>query len=136
MRLHLGVDDQGKWASVASELGSDFAQALSVKDFARIRDMLHPDIDFRGLTPNRIWEASGSEQVVDDVLRQWFEDSDYLGELEKVDSDQVVDRKRVGYRLRGQNAEGPFVVEQQAYFTERDGRIDWMRVVCSGFRKI
>jgi len=28
------------------------------------------------------------------------------------------------------------VVEQQAYFTERDGRIDWMRVLCSGFRRV
>jgi hypothetical protein len=27
-----------------------------------------------------------------------------------------------------------FVVEQQAYTTEKDGRINWMRVLCSGFR--
>jgi hypothetical protein len=25
-------------------------------------------------------------------------------------------------------------VEQQAYLSTRDGQIDWMRVVCSGFR--
>jgi hypothetical protein len=30
--------------------------------------------------------------------------------------------------------DGPFVVEQQAYYEERDGRIGWMRVVCSEFR--
>ena len=35
---------------------------------------------------------------------------------------------------RGHNPDGPFVVEQQAYYEERDGRIGWMRVICSGFR--
>jgi hypothetical protein len=29
---------------------------------------------------------------------------------------------------------GPFVVEQQAYYTDRSGQITWMRVLCSGFR--
>ena len=33
-------------------------------------------------------------------------------------------------------ADGRFLVEQQAYIEERDGRIGWMRVVCSGFRPI
>ena len=31
-------------------------------------------------------------------------------------------------------AEDPFVIEQQIYYTERGGRIDWMRMMCSGFR--
>jgi hypothetical protein len=26
------------------------------------------------------------------------------------------------------------VVEQQVYYTSRDGRINWMRVLCTGFR--
>ena len=47
-----------------------------------------------------------------------------------IDSDAVADRERVGYRFAGHNADGPFVVEQQAYLSERDGRIDWMRVIC------
>ena len=32
--------------------------------------------------------------------------------------------------------DGRFVVEQQAYLEERDGRIGWMRVMCSGFRPL
>ena len=46
----------------------------------------------------------------------------------------MADRERVGYRFAGHNEDGPFVVEQQAYLSERDGRIDWMRVICSGMR--
>jgi hypothetical protein len=32
--------------------------------------------------------------------------------------------------------DGRFLVEQQAYIGERDGKIDWMRVVCSGYRPV
>ena len=60
---------------------------------------------------------------------------DHVDEVVAVATDAFADRQRVAYRLRGHNDDGPFVVEQQAYFTERDGRIDWMRVLCSGFRR-
>jgi hypothetical protein len=72
--------------------------------------------------------------VIDDVLRRWFEDSDELEELVSTESDSFADRQRVSYRFVGRNENGPFVVEQQAYYTERCGRIDWMRILCSGFR--
>jgi hypothetical protein len=46
----------------------------------------------------------------------------------------VADREHVAYRLRVRNAEGEFLVEQQAYYHVTGGRIDWMRVLCSGYR--
>ena len=57
-----------------------------------------------------------------------------MDEVLSIDSDTVADRERVGYRFAGHNEDGPFLVEQQAYLSERDGRIDWMRVICSGMR--
>jgi hypothetical protein len=98
--------------------------------------MLHPEIDFRGLTPSRIWEASDPDAVIGSVLRQWFEDSDEIEELLKLESDAFADRERVGYRFRVRNPEGLFEVEQQVYIGEVDGRIGWMRSVCSGYRPI
>jgi hypothetical protein len=47
-----------------------------------------------------------------------------------------VDRERVGYRFRVRCPDGHYIVEQQAYLTIDDGRITWMRSVCSGFRKV
>jgi len=38
------------------------------------------------------------------------------------------------YSATDATQDGPFIVEQQAYYTERDRRITWMRVLCSGFR--
>jgi hypothetical protein len=115
-------------------LGTAFATALGHKDFDAVKDLLDQQVDFRALTPRRSWEATDPDAVVNDILRQWFDDSDELDEIVSIDSDSVADRERVSYRFHGHNADGPFVIEQQAYFTERDGRIDYMRVLCSGFR--
>jgi hypothetical protein len=115
-------------------LGAEFARALAAKDFSRVRDLMHPEIDFRGLTPSRVWEASNADAVISGVLREWFEDSDEIEALEQLECDTVADRERVGYRFSVRNPKGLFLVEQQAYLSERDGRIGWMRVVCSGFR--
>jgi hypothetical protein len=119
-----------------ASLGAAFADALAVKDFDRIRGLLHPEIDFRGLTPRRDWEASDPEALIGSVLRQWFEDSDVIEELVQVETDSVADRERVAYRFRVRNPEGVFLVEQQVYIAERDGQIGWMRSLCSGFRPI
>jgi len=115
-------------------LGARFAEALGRKDFDAIFGLLDPQIDFRGLTPGRTWEATGADAVVDGILRQWFEDTDELEEIVSIESDGFADRERVSYRFRGHNSGGPFVVEQQAYYTDSEGRIDYMRVLCSGFR--
>jgi hypothetical protein len=120
----------------SASLGAAFATALAVKDFDAIRAMLDPEIDFRGLTPSRSWEASDPDAVIGSVLRQWFEDSDEIEELLKLEIDAFADRERVGYRFRVRNPEGLFEVEQQVYIGEVDGRIGWMRSVCSGYRPI
>jgi hypothetical protein len=122
--------------SQTTTLGAQFARALAGKDAGRIRELLDPEIDFRGLTPNRFWEAKDRDAVLSILFDSWFEDTDEIRTLEQLESDAVVDRERVGYRFGVRNPDGEFLVEQQAYVRERDGRIDWMRVVCSGFRPV
>jgi hypothetical protein len=118
----------------ATTIGERFANALAAKDAGAIRALLHPQVDFRGLTPNRQWEAAGPDAVLDVLLGSWFEDKDEIRTLDAFDTGAVGDRVRVGYRFTVENADGRHVVEQQAFLTERDERIDWMRVLCSGFR--
>jgi hypothetical protein len=119
---------------VTGRLGAEFAQALAAKDSARLLDLMHPEIDFRGLTPNRSWEASGPDAVLAVLLDRWFEDKDEIEALEELESDAFADRQRVGYRFSVSNPDGRFLVEQQAYLSAPDGRIEWIRVLCSGFR--
>ena len=77
--------------------------------------MLAPQVDFRGLTPNRAWEADDAETLVDIILASWLEPKDEVDELVDVSTDRVSDRQSVTYRLRGHNPDGPFVVEQNAF---------------------
>jgi hypothetical protein len=115
-------------------LGPAFARALAVKDAARLRELMHPEIDFRGMTPNRVWEAADPDAAIAVLFGSWFGEADEIQALERVESDTFADRQRVGYRLSVTNQDGRFLVEQQAYLSPRDGRIGWMRVLCSGFR--
>ena len=117
-------------------LGADFARAFAAKDSAAMRDLVHPEIDFRGLTPNRAWEASDRDELISILFDSLLEDTDEVEALEWVESDSFADRERVGYRLSVNNPDGRFLVEQQAYLADRDGQIGWMRVVCSGFRPV
>jgi MFS family permease len=51
-----------------------------------------------------------------------------------VETAMVGARCRLGYRLRGVSPDGRFVVEQRAFFEVADGKITWLRVLCSGFQ--
>ena len=116
-----------------TSLGEDFARAVAAKDHDRVRQLLHPQLDFRAMTPKRIWEAESPEDVVS-ALGVWFSDDDEIQGLDVVDTDAFADRERVGYRLRINNPDGEHLVEQQAYLSEQDGRIGWLRIMCSGYR--
>lgn len=126
----------GRGEEAGEAAGRTFAEALGTSDRRAMLAVLHPDIDFCGLTPRATWPASGAHAVLDDVLARWFEPSDEIDEILAIETDAICDRHRVAYRFRVHNPDGQFVVEQQAYYTARDGQIDWMRVLCSGFRPV
>ncbi len=85
--------------STASALGALFAQALAARDADALRSVLHPDVDFRGLTPNRFWEAHDRDAVLDIVFGVWFAPHDELEELVLLESDAFADREQVRFRL-------------------------------------
>jgi hypothetical protein len=116
-------------------LAAAFAQAVASKDRAVMLDLLHPEVDFRGMTPGKVWEATCPEDVVS-VLGVWFDDGDVVEAVESVETDAFADRQRVGYRLRVRNGDGLHLVDQQAYVTEREGRIGFLRIMCAGYRPV
>ncbi len=119
------------------EVGELFAEALAQKDSAVLLELLDSEVDFRGLTPGRFWEASSAAALVDDVLLgAWFEATDHIDALEGVQLGSVADRDRVSYLLRVSNPDGVFLVEQQAYFGVVNGRINFLRILCSGYRAV
>lgn len=119
------------------EIGEQFARSLASKDRTALVALLSDGIDFRALTPGRVWDAASPEQIVDDViLGHWFEPTDHIETIEALETADVADRSRVGYRLTVRNDDGLHLVEQQAYLGATDGKIDYLRVLCSGYRRI
>jgi hypothetical protein len=115
-------------------LGSRLAHAIASKDEAGLRALLADDVDFKGLTPGRLWEGTGPDDVVETVFGSWFEDSDTIERIVDLeDGVDVADTARVSYRFDLRNPEGQYVAEQQAYYRGRD-RIEHLRIMCSGFR--
>jgi hypothetical protein len=51
-----------------------------------------------------------------------------------LEHDEVAGMDRVGYRFEVDTRLGPRVVEQQAYYKVKEGRITFVRLACSGFR--
>ena len=121
-------------AASASNLADRFTAALAARDAAALRSLFGSEVDFRGLTPGRCWEADTPDALVNDViLGAWFEPGDVIGRIESVQSGQVGSRTRIGYRFLVTNASGSYTVEQQAFLDLAGGKITWLRVLCSGF---
>jgi hypothetical protein len=119
-----------------ADIGSRFVAALATKDTDSLVALFAPDVDFRGMTPRRFWDVDSPQRVVHEVLYEWFGLNDVIERVDYVEAGHVADRQRVDYRFLVRNADGPFLVEQRAYFdVDGAGCICYMRVICSGYRR-
>ena len=122
---------------MTGSLGRTFVDAVAARDTAALAGLFTPELDFKAVTPRKFWEASTPDEAVEVVLGNWFSESDHIDAVDAVDEgDPVGDTERIGYRFRITNGDGPHLVEQQAYYRTEDGRMSYLRVVCSGYRPI
>lgn len=118
--------------STILEIGQSFMAALSARDFHQLHDSFQEGVQFRALVPTGIRGGVGAEEAVA-WLEHWFGEADEFQVIAST-MEQVADRLHVSYRFRVfKNGEWQ-IVEQQAYCNVRDGLIDVMHLVSSGFR--
>ena len=111
--------------------GAEFIHALAERDFDAARAVLAPDIVFKGHTPSAGFIDLKGPDAVMALMRDWYSTAEALESLE---TDKVLKRYHVGYRIRWMSAEkGPMVFEQQAYYDVDDhGQISRWHFVCTG----
>ena len=63
--------DDGPMHETAT-LGAVFARALAAKHSSRMLDPMHPEIDFRGMTPTKSWEENDRDAVISLVEQQAY----------------------------------------------------------------
>jgi hypothetical protein len=117
--------------------GQRFAEAIASRDVEDLKATLSNAVDFKGLTPGRFWEAASPDEVVEVVLDTWFGPTDHITGHQVADGNDVADTHRVSYRFEITNDDGPHLIEQQLYYrTDANDRIDYARIVCSGYRPV
>ena len=115
-----------------TSIGEKFLEALTVRDFDRLATCFRDDVQFRALVPSGIREAATAWDTTS-WLRRWFEDADEFQVLHS-SVDRVADRVHIAYRFRLRKSLDWKQIEQQAFCTVMDGRIEIMNLLCSGFR--
>jgi hypothetical protein len=121
-------------APLAQVVGERFVQSLAAKDASALKALLQPGIDFRALTPGKFWEATDHGVIVDEtILGTWFSGERRIIETLRLETEDIEELCRVGYRFKVDRPDGEFVIEQQAYFKTDGKTISWLRILCSGF---
>jgi hypothetical protein len=109
------------------------AQAIAAHDAAALRALFSTPVTFRGVTPRRFWDAETAVDVADIALGNWFGPDKTVTGILSIETDTVGSVQKISYRMAVDLPAGPSVVEQVAYYTEQNGQITHLRLVCSGF---
>ncbi len=110
-----------------------FINALTRQAWAELSTCFHENVRFNALIPPGLRTATERTGATS-YLKQWFGDADQLLLLSST-AEMVEDRLHISYRFRA-HEDRWYVVEQHAYCTVRDGHIDGMDLLCSGFRPL
>ncbi len=115
-------------------LGSRMAHAIAARDENALRSLFATRVVFRAVTPRRFWDAETPVGICDIVLGVWFDPTKTVTAITSFEEGVVGDTRKVVYAMAVEHATGSAVIEQVAYYSEQDGLITQMRLVCSGFR--
>ncbi len=119
---------------VVQQLGEAWIGALVEKDFQRLAGICHPEVRSRLMTPKRI-DALESASALTQKVEGWFGKCDAM-QTEQFRVAQVGGKLAIFYRLRFEKNGEPYTAEQQLYCSLRDGRIDGLDLLCSGFQPV
>jgi hypothetical protein len=118
------------------QLGAALAHAIAAQDADALRALLSTAVTFRAVTPSRVWDADTASGAADVILGVWFGSQKKVTGITSLETDEVGDVQKVSYRLSVDLESGPSVIEQVVFYTQAEGQIIDLRLVCSGFRPV
>ena len=116
---------------MADTIRAALVKAIAAQDVTAIAACFTDDAQIRALVPHALRERTGGTETAA-LIARWFGDST---ELDLIDSHsgEVGGKFHVSYRFQGIEEGKPYVIEQQLYCTLRDGKIQRVDLLCSGF---
>ncbi len=114
--------------------GEDWIQAIQDRDFQRLEQFCQSGIVSHLLTPKR---SVSLENVADLIAkyRLWFGECVNF-KLETSRIERVGERLGIFYRFHLQEHDDWYDLEQQLYCTLKDGRVEQLHLLCSGFQVV
>lgn len=116
------------------KLGEDWVQAITEGNLDRLEKFCHPNVTSRLLLPRRIVNLDNASGLVAEY-RDWFGSCTNF-KLEASRVSQVGERLGIFYRFRLQDQGDWYDIEQQLYCTMKDGRVEKLSLLCSGFQLV
>jgi hypothetical protein len=107
--------------------------AIAAQDGQALRSLFATPVVFRAVTPRRFWDAETPWGISDIVLGVWFDPTKTVTAITSLEAGALGDTRKIGYAMAVDLPTGPAVIEQVAYYSEQEGLITQMRLVCSGF---
>ena len=119
--------------TAATSVAEALLAGVAERDFVRIETCFAPDSVLRVLTPGPLRELHTAAEAAG-RFRFWLEPLEHF-ELLDGDVEEIADRVRVRYRVRGRDPEkGWQLNERTGYGKVAGGRIVSLNVTCTGFR--
>ncbi len=119
----------------AHEVGTEFLDALTTRDYDKARSLLADGVRFRTLVPSGLMTEADADATIGRFIG-WFANADPF-EVEASRAGEVEGRATIMYRFRLHDADGWQAIEQQLMLdVNADGRIEAIDLLCSGFRSI
>ena len=119
----------------AHEVGTEFLDALTTRDYDKARSLLADGVRFRMLVPSGLMTEADADATIGRFIG-WFANADPF-EVEASRAGEVEGRATIMYRFRLHDADGWQAIEQQLMLdVNADGRIEAIDLLCSGFRSI
>ena len=113
-----------------------FLHALAKRDWEQLEGLLDSKMRFHALVPgpNNSGELRTSLDRAGAVryLRGWFGGADHF-EIKKSEVHRVASRYHFSYLIRLHDEDGWQVIEQRAYCDIRNGLVEGLDLLCSGF---
>jgi tRNA 2-thiouridine synthesizing protein A len=118
----------------SQKVGEEWIQAVLEKDFPRLAEICQPEVRSRLMTPKRVFVFENASDVSHKV-EDWFHECSGF-QKEQVRIAWVGGKLGIFYRLSFIENGQSYVAEQQLYCSLRDGRIDQLSLLCSGFQPL
>ena len=115
-------------------LGEDWIRAIQARDFERLEQFCQPELISQLLTPKRSVTLEHASEL-SAKYRQWFgECTEFKLETSRIGL--VGERLGIFYRFHLQENGDWLDIEQQLYCTVKDGYVEQLHLLCSGFQLV